>query len=95
MNYLVYVYEMYDAETEVASIADQLEMHKLEIEKNLEQELPDSVHRKYQWAARYHDYFCDESRDLLNCDLSISVDYEKERFTTPRRLLDVFPSWLS
>ena len=94
VNYLAYIFEMFDIETCLQDIIDQFEMHAREIEQNLLKEHPPHIRRKFQWAARYHDYVYDCVKDLLGYDVAISVDYDKERFVPPRRLLEVFPNWL-
>lgn len=70
--------------------------HREAIERNLVGTVSKPcVYRKYQWAARYHDFFCEEISGWLKKDLTISMDYGKERFAPPRRLLDVFPDWVA
>ena len=94
VNYLSCVFDIFDLETSRQDILEYIDDHREMIEKNLlASESNLKVYRKYQWAARYHDFFCDEISDLLEDDLSITVSYGKERLASPRRLLEVFPDW--
>lgn len=96
VNYLSSVFEIFDPDTSRQDIEEYITEHRNAIERNLKATANHPrVYRKYQWVAKYHDFFCEEISKWLEGDLSITVDYGKERFAPPRRLLDVFPNWLS
>lgn len=96
VNYLSSVFEVFDPDTNRQDIEGYIIEPQNVIESNLKAtvEYP-GIYRKCQWAARYHDFFCEEISKWLEGDLSITVDYGRERFAPPHRLLDVFPNWLS
>ncbi len=97
INYLYSVFGVFSGDSDRCreDIEGYITNHREAIERNLVATVSKSyVYRKYQWAARYHDFFCEEISGWLKKDLTISMDYGKERFAPPRRLLDVFPDWI-
>jgi hypothetical protein len=61
VNYLM---SAFDDEGELPRL-DLIELHKVVVENALRQHRDtQSVFRKYQWVARYHNYFCSECKKL-------------------------------
>lgn len=96
VNYLSSLFEIFDVETDRQDIEECVIGHRDIIERNLKAAAGNPhIYRKYQWAAKYHDFFCESIRQWLGAGFGITVDYGAERFSSPRHLLDVFPGWLA
>lgn len=95
VNYLSSLFEIFDVEKGRRDIEDCIIEHRDAIERNLKATAGNPhIYRKYQWAAKYHDFFCESISQWLGADFGIRADYDAERFSSPRHLLDVFPDWL-
>lgn len=95
VSYLAALFEVFSPEDNRQEIVEYLQAHKEVIERNLYLHYESgAIYRKYQWSARYHDWFCERIANWLQEDMLITVDYGRERIAPPRTLLDVFPDWI-